>query len=82
MKLRTLAFFFMLCSLCVVSCVSASKTNIVELENKGTVMNIPAPSPASRMTNAAVAANRYANMTDTGRFREKRFKEIRHEQRN
>jgi predicted Zn-dependent protease len=31
------------------------------------------PSPASRMVNAAVAVNRYANMTDTGGFRQKRF---------
>jgi predicted Zn-dependent protease len=34
------------------------------------------PSPASRMTNAAVAANRYANMADTGRVRERRFNAV------
>jgi len=34
------------------------------------------PSPASRIINASVAANRYANIPDTGRFRQKRFKEI------
>jgi hypothetical protein len=34
------------------------------------------PSPASRMVNAAVAANRYANMADTGKFRENRFSAV------
>jgi hypothetical protein len=34
------------------------------------------PSPASRMVNASVAVNRYANINDTGRFREKRFKSV------
>ena len=34
------------------------------------------PSPASRMTNAAIAANRYATMADTSRFREKRFNAV------
>jgi Zn-dependent protease with chaperone function len=33
------------------------------------------PSPASRMVNAAVAANRYAK-ADTGRFRQKRFNAV------
>jgi hypothetical protein len=35
--------------------------------------NTTHPSPASRMVNASVAANRYANTKDTGRFRERRF---------
>jgi len=34
------------------------------------------PSPASRIVNASVAANRYANMPDTGKFRQKRFNEL------
>jgi len=34
------------------------------------------PSPASRMVNASVAANRYANIQDNGRFREKRFNSV------
>jgi beta-barrel assembly-enhancing protease len=37
--------------------------------------NATHPSPASRMVNASVAANRYTNTEDNGRFREKRFKE-------
>jgi hypothetical protein len=38
------------------------------------------PSPASRMVNASVAANRYANTPDNGRFREKRFNSLKKEQ--
>jgi beta-barrel assembly-enhancing protease len=36
--------------------------------------NTTHPSPASRMVNASVAANRYLNTKDTERFRERRFK--------
>jgi len=43
---------------------------------RGGGFNNTHPSPASRMTNAAVAANRYANITDTGRFRQRRFAQI------
>jgi len=38
------------------------------------------PSPASRMVNASVAANRYANTQDNGQFREKRFISVKKEQ--
>jgi len=34
------------------------------------------PSPASRMVNAAVAVNRYANMADTSKFRQRRFNSV------
>jgi len=34
------------------------------------------PSPASRIVNASVAIGRYANIQDTGRYREKRFNSV------
>jgi len=44
--------------------------------NANTGFNHTHPSPASRMVNASVAANRYANTPDNGRFREKRFNSV------
>jgi len=44
--------------------------------NRSGGFNATHPSPASRMVNAAVAVNRYANTQDTGRFREKRFNSV------
>jgi predicted Zn-dependent protease len=38
--------------------------------------NATHPSPASRIVNASVAVNRYTNIEDTGRFRERRFNSI------
>jgi len=44
--------------------------------NANTGFNRTHPSPSSRMVNASVAVSRYANISDTGRFREKRFNSL------